>query len=407
MPRNRSKKPNTSRMGLLQYFPPAFLLNLGIILVFGLLMLFSASYATGYLRHDDSYHFIRSQMGYALLGVAAMLIAAQFDYHLLDKFHIPWGAYFISLLLLGLVLTCEPINNCRRWLHWSTGPLKFFPSIQVSEIVKFVMVLVTARLMIQYRSRRNTLLHGLIIPMLPLIPVLILLYFEPHLSGMILMCMIVGTMLLLGGNAIGWIGGAAGCAVALALFGQELIAKLTSYAGDRLEGWTDVFDDMLWQTQQSLLAIGSGGMFGLGLGNSMEKQLWLPESTNDFIFSIVCEELGFVGAMTVVVLFAALILQCVYIAYNAPDLYGTLVALGITGQVMWQVVFNLAVVTNSVPNTGISLPFFSSGGTSLLMLLGEMGVLLNIARQGNKARAQRQQREAEKENPPANTIRLQ
>ncbi len=382
-----NKQKNIPPLGLKRYYPVGFIINLLIIVAFGLLMLFSASYTTGYLRFGDSYHFIRSQLIFAVLGVFVMLVVAQFDYHNYE--HVTWSSYLVSLVLLGIVLTCEPINNCRRWLHWDNGPMKMLPSIQVSEIVKFVIILTTAWIVIHYRSRRNSFLYGLLLPALPLLPVLFLLYLEPHLSGMVLMLMIVGSMLLLGGNAIVWILGFGGGGAAFILLFPNLFRDLTSYAGDRLDGWSPIFEEMPWQTQQSMLAIGSGGFRGLGIGNSMEKQLWLPECTNDFIFSVLCEELGFVGAMFVIALFMGLIFQGMYIAYNAPDLYGTLIALGITSQITWQVIFNIAVVTNTVPNTGISLPFFSSGGTSLVLLMAEMGVMLNIARQGKRAELKR------------------
>ena len=151
------------------------------------------------------------------------------------------------------------------------------------------------------------------------------------------------------------------------------------------------------QTVQSLYAIGSGGLTGLGLGNSVEKQLWLPESTNDFIFSVVCEELGFIGAVLIIVLFVLFIVQGLLIAYRAENLYCTMVGIGIMAQIAWQVFCNIAVVTNTLPNTGISLPFFSSGGTSLILLLAEMGVMVNIGRNGERVAQQREQMRAQRE----------
>jgi cell division protein FtsW len=381
MARDAVQKQNS---GAAAEYPYAFLVTLGIIQVFGLLMLFSASYTTGYIYYDDSYEFIRDQLIYTVFGELAMWIASRFDYHKLRR----WTGwiYAVCLVLLCVVLTCDPINQCRRWLHWQGVPL---PSIQVSEIVKFEMVLMTAHIMCRYRSRRKTLRYGFIYPLLPLVPVLALMYFEPHLSGMILMCLIVGSIMLLGGSGGVFILCGLGLGAGGVWFLYNFAASKISYVMGRLEGWSQDLNVMKWQTKQSLFAIGSGGWLGLGLGNSMEKQLWLPECTNDFIFSVVCEELGFVGAVVVIGLFVALILQGIYIAYHAADLYGTLLALGITAQITWQVFLNVAVVTNSMPNTGISLPFFSSGGTSLMMLLGEIGVLLNVARQGAKAQAER------------------
>ena len=369
-------------------YPYAFLVNLFIIQVFGLLMLFSASYTTGYLKYHNSYYFISSQLLYTAAGEIAMFAASRFDYHWLRRWT-KWG-YWACLILLGVVLLCDPINGCRRWIHWDGVPL---PSIQVSEIVKFEMVLMTAHIMCRYRAQRKTLYRGFLYPLMPLIPIVVLLFFEPHFSGTILICLITGTILLLGGGGGVYILGMLGLGGAGIWLLYNFAAKIP-YVASRLETWSTDFSALNWQTQQSLLAIGSGGWLGLGLGNSMEKQLWLPECTNDFIFSVVCEELGFLGALVVILLFAALILQGIHIAYQAADLYGTLLALGITAQIAWQVFFNIAVVTNSMPATGISLPFFSSGGTSLMMLLGEMGVLLNVARQGAKAKADRQAAQA-------------
>jgi len=172
---------------------------------------------------------------------------------------------------------------------------------------------------------------------------------------------------------------------------ETLLSHVDSipYLQKRLDGWTQDLSKMTDQTVQSLYAIGSGGLKGLGLGNSVEKQLWLPESTNDFIFSVVCEELGFIGAVLIIVLFVLFIVQGLLIAYKAENLYCTMVGIGIMAQIAWQVFCNIAVVTNTLPNTGISLPFFSSGGTSLILLLAEMGVMVNIGRNGERVAQQR------------------
>lgn len=371
--------------------PMPLLVNLGIILVFGLIMLFSASYTTGYLRMGDSYFYIKDQAAIVVIGSILMLAVSYMDYHFIRRF--TNAGYLIGLILLVVVLTCEPINGHRRWLHWTSGPLKYIPSIQVSEIVKFVMILVTANIMCKYRSRKKPLQqigYGIFLPVLPLIPVLVLMLMETHVSGCIIMCAIVGSMMLLGGSGGPWLWlfAAGGGAILLASFTllSDTLGGLFEVVSNRLGSWTSDITQMSTQTLHSLYAIGSGGTFGLGLGNSLEKQIWLPECVNDFIFSVICEELGFVGACVVILLFVVLLAQCLYIAFEAADLYGTLVALGITAQIGWQVFFNIGVVTNTLPNTGISLPFFSSGGTSLLMLLAEMGVLLSIARRGAKAR---------------------
>ena len=380
--------------------------TLALIIVFGLVMLFSASYTTGYLRHGDSYHFIRSQAIYAAAGVGLMLFFSYIDLRFIRR--MVWAGYIVSLVLLVAVLFCEPINGCRRWINISG-----LPTLQASELVKFEMILLTAHLACRtpHLAPRPGAVEGrvgpgawlyqravreLAVPLAPLVPVVVLLVFEPHMSGIVLMCAIVGTILLLNGSGgvLTYIG--AGSAFLLL---ETLLSHIDAipYLQDRLDGWTKDLDKMTDQTLQSLYAIGSGGLTGKGLGNSVEKQLWLPECTNDFIFSGVGEELGFIGAVVVILLFVLLLVQGLLIAFRAADRYSTLVGVGIMAQVGWQVFCNVAVVTNTLPNTGISLPFFSSGGTSLLLLMAEMGVMVHIGRTGARAEAVRRAQQLEKQ----------
>ena len=388
---------------------PPILLNwmatLAIIMVFGLVMLFSASYTTGYLRFGDSFHYIKSQLLCTVLGLGMMFLFSYFDHRFLRRM-VKLG-YVVCLILLVLVLFSSPINGCRRWI--SFGGL----TLQASEVAKFEMILLTAHLAAKAphlekldpaSGRRvpagqwlyQRIVRELIVPLLPLIPVVILLMLEPHMSGIVLTTAICGTILLLGGSGgiITW-----GCAGAALFLLETLLKHVDSidYLQSRLDGWTQDLDRMTSQTRQSLYAIGSGGATGLGLGNSIEKQLWLPESTNDFIFSVVCEELGFVGAVIVIVLFVLFLVQGFWIAFHAENRFCTLVGIGIMAQIAWQVFCNIAVVTNTLPNTGISLPFFSSGGTSLILLLAEMGVMVNIGRNGERARLEREEAHAERE----------
>ena len=394
-----------------------WLATLAVIIVFGLIMLFSASYTTGYLRMGDSLYYIRDQIKFLVFGLCVMWAFSHIDHRFLRR--MVWPGYIVCILLLIAVLFSAPINGCRRWLRIGI-------TIQVSEIAKFEMILLTAHLAakaphlekLDPASHRRVpagewlyqrVVRELIIPVLPLSLVLLLLWREPHMSAMVLITAIVGTILMLGGSGgiITW--ACAGLGISLL---QTLLGHIDSipYLQDRLDGWTKDLSKMTDQTLQSLYAIGSGGVTGLGLGNSIEKQLWLPESTNDFIFSVVCEELGFVGAVVVILLFVLFLVQGLWIAFHAENRYCTLVGIGIMAQVAWQVFCNIAVVTNTLPNTGISLPFFSSGGTSLILLLAEMGVMINIGRGGERARlerenlrALREQREKEK---PDNTIVL-
>ena len=373
-----------------------WLATLAVIIVFGLIMLFSASYTTGYLRMGDSFYYIKSQMLCLGLGLAVMLLFSRIDHRFLRRMVGP--GYVVCIVMLIAVLFSAPLNGCRRWLR-----IGF--TIQVSEIAKFEMILLTAHLAAKAphlekldpaSGRRvpagqwlyQRIVRELIVPLLPLIPVVFLLMLEPHMSGIVLTTAICGTILLLGGSGgiITW-----GCAGAALFLLETLLKHVDSidYLQSRLDGWTQDLSKMTDQTVQSLYAIGSGGLKGLGLGNSVEKQLWLPESTNDFIFSVVCEELGFIGAVLIIVLFILLIAQGLMIAYKAENQFCTMVGIGIMAQIAWQVFCNIAVVTNTIPNTGISLPFFSSGGTSLILLLAEMGVMVNIGRNGERAAQQR------------------
>ena len=382
-----------------------WLATLGIIIVFGLVMLFSASYTTGYLRFGDSLHYIKSQVLCLGLGLVAMFLFSYVDHRLLRR--LVWPGYFLVLALLVLVLFSTPLNGCRRWLRVAGM------TVQVSEIAKFEMILLTAHIaakaprLEKLDPRRSgqvpvgpwvqqRLVRELILPLLPLLPVILLLVMEPHMSGIVLTTAMVGTILLLGGNGgvITWVGGAAGIFLL-----ETILQHIDSipYLQSRLDGWTQDLTKMTDQTLQSLYAIGSGGVTGLGLGNSIEKQLWLPESTNDFIFSVVCEELGFAGAVLVIVLFVVFLVQGFWLAFHAENRFCTLVGIGIMAQIAWQVFCNIAVVTNTLPNTGISLPFFSSGGTSLILLLAEMGVMVNIGRNGERTRQERRRAHEERE----------
>ena len=406
----RRKKPEP--FALLQRDPGPWspillywLATLGIIIVFGLVMLFSASYTTGYLRFGDSLHYIKSQVLCLGLGLVAMFLFSYVDHRLLRR--LVWPGYFLVLALLVLVLFSTPLNGCKRWLRVAGM------TVQVSEIAKFEMILLTAyiaakapRLEKLDPSRsgqvpvgpwlQQRLVRELLLPLLPLLPVILLLVMEPHMSGIVLTTAMVGTILLLGGNGgvITWVGGAAGIFLL-----ETILQHIDSipYLQSRLDGWTQDLTKMTDQTLQSLYAIGSGGVTGLGLGNSIEKQLWLPESTNDFIFSVVCEELGFAGAVLVIVLFVVFLVQGFWLAFHAENRFCTLVGIGIMAQIAWQVFCNIAVVTNTLPNTGISLPFFSSGGTSLILLLAEMGVMVNIGRNGERTRQERRRAHEERE----------
>ncbi|ADU27569.1 putative lipid II flippase FtsW [Ethanoligenens harbinense] len=357
---------------------PLFVLVM-IILMLGLVMMFSASYADGYYNHHgDGFYYIKRQGLWAALGLVVMYIMARVDYHRLRKFVLPVMA--VTYLLLGVVLFTHPINGVRRWID--VGPI----NIQPSEIAKFAVVLLFAHLIAKFSNKRRnkmqTFKYGVAPFVLVLASVAALMIKEPHLSGTILILGIGCVMMFVGGTRIRWF--VVGLSLAgAALLGMVLFTKVIVYAKNRLVYWLDPFKDPQhhgWQTIQSLYAIGSGGIMGLGLGNSRQKYLYVSEPQNDFVFPILCEELGLVGAVLVIVLFALLVWRGYVIAMRAPDRFGALMAVGLTTQVGLQAILNIAVTTNTIPNTGISLPFFSYGGSSLLMLLFQMGVILSISR---------------------------
>lgn len=353
-----------------------FLVLVLTLVGFGLVMLGSASSAVALYRRGDPYAYLRPQLLYAALGIAAMWVASRVDYHIYHR--LAWGLLAVSLVLLTAVLFMPEYNGCRRWLV-----LPGLGTLQPSEIAKFAVVLVFAHIISLNHSRMGSFGVGVLPFVLVLGVVATLMLLEPHLSGTVLILCIGAVLMFVGGTGLKWFifagaGGAAAVGSAVLI-----MPDLVPYAANRLSSWLDPFADPLGaghQTIQSLYAIGSGGAAGLGLGNSRQKHLFVPEPQNDFIFSILCEELGFVGASGVILLFVLLLWRGITLAVNAPDRFGALLVVGFVVQVALQAVLNIAVVTNTIPNTGISLPFFSSGGTSLLMLLGEMGIVLSVSR---------------------------
>ena len=354
-----------------------FLCILLLLLSLGLLMLFSAGYAVALYRLGDAYTYIRPQLLFAALGLAAMYAASLVDYHIWHK--LAWPIMGLSLLLLVIVLFMPEYNGCKRWIV-----LPGLGTLQPSEIAKFAVVLVFSHIISLNHDRMQGFAAG-VLPfgiLLGLVAVLMLL--EPHLSGTLLILSIGAVLMFVGGTGLRWFALAGGLGVGAVFAAVLALPQLVPYAADRLSSWRDPFADPLGeghQTIQSLYAIASGGVAGLGLGNSRQKYLYVPEPQNDFIFSILCEELGFVGAALVIFLFLLLLLRGITLAVRARDKFGALLVVGFVVQVVLQAILNIAVVTNTIPNTGISLPFFSSGGTSLLMLLGEMGIVLSVSRQ--------------------------
>ncbi len=352
----------------------AFIVITLILVVFGLIMMFSASSANALYLFGDSYHYIKNQVVYAVLGVAAMILISFIPYRVLHRF--AWPLYVVSEILLIMTLFMPPLNNARRWII--IGSFTFQPS----ELTKFAVICLFAHLISTNPEKMKNIRYGFILPMLVLGSIAGIMMMQTHLSGTILICLVGVVMILIGGSKIRWFG-LSGLVALPAGFAFIYFSDKMEYAMERIRMWLDPFQDRTGaghQTIQSLLAIGSGGLMGLGLGNSRQKHLYVPEPQNDFIFSIICEELGFIGAIFVIVLFMIFVFRGFSIAMNARDKFGAMLAIGVTLQVGIQALLNIAVVTNTMPNTGISLPFFSQGGTSLFMLLAEVGVVLSVSR---------------------------
>ncbi|MBR0423765.1 MAG: cell division protein FtsW [Clostridia bacterium] len=386
--KHTGKKPKKRKLNKenFRFFSKIFSIKSGIdipflflvmtILVIGLVMMFSASYPNAYYLHNgDSFHFIKSQLVFAVLGVIAMMAISCVDYHYFQKWVIP--ILITSFVLLILVLLMPARNGVHRWIQFGTF------GFQASEITKFAIVVSFAHFITLNFNRMHTFKYGILPYLIILAPTILLLALEPHISCCVIVVLLAAGMLFIGGVKLKWFGMVLG-AIGSALLYLVLFTNKLTYANNRISGWLDPFSPAsgvdTWQTKQGLYAIGSGGLLGLGLGNSREKYLFLPEPQNDFIFSVVCEELGFVGAVVILILFALLVWRGMIISMKAKDKFGSLLGIGLTAQVGLQVILNIAVVTNTIPNTGISLPFFSYGGTSLLMLLAQMGIILSISR---------------------------
>ncbi len=353
-----------------------FLLLTLLLVAIGVIMMFSASYARAYFKEGSSTYYFARQGGFALAGIAVMWAASWVNYQLWRRLSVPIMAASIVLLIL-VVLIGSAGGGATRWL------VLFGIRFQPSELAKLAVVLCFAAMISFYRDRMQTFRYG-VLPFAAILAVIAgLLILQPHLSATIIILATGAVMMFLGGTRLRWF--ALGFVV-MAL-GLYLAVSVLGYAGDRITAWRDPFADQSdngYQIVQSLYAIGSGGVMGLGLGRSREKYLYLPEEHNDYLFPIVCEELGFVGAMLILLLFALLIFRGYWIALHARDRFGSLIAAGLTTLLLLQVFLNVGVVTNLLPATGISLPFFSYGGTALLVQLAEMGIILNISRSNRR-----------------------
>ena len=385
-----------------------FIIIVLALLTIGVLMMFSASYTASYYKNDgDAFWFVKKQALFAVAGVIIMLIVSKIDYRIYNS-GLTFLAVAVTFILLIVVLFMPARDGFRRWIY--IGPASFQPS----EVAKFTLILLLAFIIsrtqkymrsngkICFRAMLDQNLgpvwnnneNGVIrqnFALTVLYAMIILIYaafilLEKHLSCTVLILLIGMSMMWLGGVRRKWfiLVGVLVAVVVVTIYLKPDI--LPEYATERIVAWTDKSyspQDKRWQINQSLNAIASGGPFGLGFGNSRQKNLYVSEPQNDFIFAIVTEELGFVGATAIILLFAALVYRGAKIATNTKDVFGALLCMGIVLQIGIQTALNIMVVTDTMPNTGISLPFFSYGGTSLVMLLAETGVVLSVSRRSN------------------------
>jgi len=361
-------------------YPFAFLILL--LLTVGLTMLYSASYAQS--EYDTGYQistkYLQKQAVCAAIGLAAMYFFSRISPKV--WYRLAWPLYFGSIaLLLSVLVIGQEVNGARRWIN--IAGIQFQPS----EIAKFTMILLFARLTRSFGRDAKQFRFGVMGFGMALMGILVPLALEKHLSAIMLMGMVAVVMMFVAGTHPKWLLAGACAAVVFVL----IYITFMGYAGDRVSAWLHPEQDpgdTGYQILQSLYAIGSGGLFGLGWGKSRQKYLYLPFQYNDYIFAICCEELGLVGALAIMALFAMTISRGYWIALRARDRFSTVLAAGLTTLIAVQTILNLCVVTNLLPSTGIALPFFSYGGTALAVNLGEMGIVLSISRQKNSRKIQ-------------------
>ena len=359
-----------------------FFVMLLLLLAVGLGMLYSASsaqsmYDTGY---QISTRYFQKQAICALIGLAAMLFISRIHPDVWLK--LAWPLYGITIGLLLLVLLFgQSVNGAQRWIN--IAGIQFQPS----EIAKLTLIILFARLTKGFGKRAREFRFGVLGFSAALLGILVPLALEKHLSAILLMGMVAVVMMFIAGTHPKWLLMGATLAVVFVI----VYISLMGYAGDRITAWLHPEQDPSdtgYQILQSLYAIGSGGLFGLGLGRSRQKYLYLPFQYNDYIFAIICEELGFVGAVLIIALFCTLILRGYWLALRAPDRFSSVLCAGIVTLIAMQTLLNLGVVTNLLPSTGIALPFFSYGGTALAVNLAEMGIVLSISRYRNSVKRQ-------------------
>jgi len=355
-----------------------FLVLVLVLLTVGLVMLFSASHAYAFYNEGNSFYFIERQLFFAVVGTVAMIFAAQINHKFIQK----W-AVLLYIVALGLLLFADIFMRDQygfaRWIY--IGSFSFQPS----EVAKFAIIVLFAHLAATNAAKMQSFRYGVLPFGIALGMIALLVILSRHLSGTIIIGALGIAMMWFGGTRFRYFAVLIGMGVAFVAL-IIIFPQFMAYTGDRVQVWLapySYFHEGGFQTIQALIAIGSGGIWGAGLGNSRQKYLYIPEPQNDFIFPVVCEELGFIGASIIVILFALLVARGYMIAMRCPDKFGALLAAGCVTHIGLQVILNIAVVTNTIPNTGISLPFFSYGGTALLMTLGEMGIVLAVSKKSS------------------------
>ena len=369
-----------NRMDYILFITVLILLSLGVIMVL------SASAPSALSKTSKSYTYFVRQFAFAVIGIGIMLFISKIDYRFYKKYY--WLVYAVSVLVLLLVLIPglgREVNGATRWIG-----IPGLGQFQPSEITKIGLIIFYAGYLSDHKSELKDFWRGFVKPLAFLLPPIAILYLvQNHLSVCLVIAAITAVMMLMAGCrllhfiAAGLVG-VAGIVIML-IKGQT--SESSSFRWDRIVTFFDPWSDATrtgYQMVQSLYAIGSGGLFGVGLGNSTQKYLYIPEPQNDFIFAIVAEELGFVGCVAIIALFGIFVWRGIVIAMKAPDMFGSLLAVGVTTLVAVQAIINIAVVTASIPTTGMALPFFSYGGTALVILLASVGILLNVSRAGSK-----------------------
>lgn len=377
----RTRIRSNRNAGTESYFDYSLLFIIIFLLCFGLVMIYSVSSYEAQLEYGKATYYLRKQMIAVLLGIPIMFVVSVIDYHIWARFAVL--GYFVSAVLILLVLTPlgKEVKGARRWLNLGM-------SLQPAEVAKVAMILFFAYWVCKlgkgiHNPKAIFITIGMSMPIVGMILII-----TNNMSSAIIILGIVVLMIFVATPEYARfvIVGVVGLALVAALVyvvSNDLLPEGGGFRLQRIRAWLkpeEYPDTTAFQTLQALYAIGSGGIFGKGLGESMQKLGFIPEAQNDMIFSIICEELGLFGAIAVILLFLLLIWRCMIVANNAPDLFGALLVVGVLGHIAIQVILNIAVVTNTIPNTGISLPFISYGGSSILFLLVEMGLVLSVSR---------------------------